>query len=142
MYPVVCLPSSIPSTGYHVTVSTPGLHGVCTLDTGGKGQKVREYGRLRMYLAVCPPFSVPLVGSPPLVDTEGCALGTRAKGRRLDNMVNYISSLRPLGPLHPRRSPSVYNGQTKRCRRTPEYSHHYLSRMKSICWCIDCKGSV
>ena len=131
MYPVVCLPSSIPSTGYHVTVSTPGLHGVCTLDTGGKRQKVREYGRLRMYLAA-------LFRSPPLVDTEGCALGTRAKG----NLVNYISSLRPLGPLHPRRSPSVYNGQTKRCRRTPEYSHHYLSRMKSICWCIDCKGSV
>ena len=25
--------------GYRVTVSTPGLHGVCTLDTGVKGRK-------------------------------------------------------------------------------------------------------
>jgi hypothetical protein len=32
--------------GYHLTVPDPGLHVVCTLDTGGKGQKVGEYGRL------------------------------------------------------------------------------------------------
>ena len=46
MYPAVCLPFSIPSLGHHVTVSNPGLHRVFTLDTGGKGQKVGEYGRL------------------------------------------------------------------------------------------------
>jgi hypothetical protein len=32
--------------GYRVTVSTPGLYRVYTVDTGGKGQKVGEYGRL------------------------------------------------------------------------------------------------
>ena len=31
---------------YHVTVPAPSLHRVCTVDTGGKRQKVREYGRL------------------------------------------------------------------------------------------------
>ena len=35
----------------------PGLHGVCTLDTGGgKGQKVREYGRLQVGCSA-PPLS-------------------------------------------------------------------------------------
>ena len=39
MYPAVCLPFSVPSVGYHMAVSTPGSHGVCTLDTGVKGRK-------------------------------------------------------------------------------------------------------
>ena len=41
-----------------MTISTPGLRGLCTLDTRGKGQKVREYGRLHhtdvsFFLVLC-----------------------------------------------------------------------------------------
>ena len=50
MYPAVCLPFSIPSTGYCVTVSTPGLHRVCTLDTRGKGAKGRKSDNLADYI--------------------------------------------------------------------------------------------
>ena len=42
LYPAVCLPFSIPSTEYCVTVSAPGLHRVCTLDTGVKGRELEN----------------------------------------------------------------------------------------------------
>ena len=42
MYPAVCLPFSVPSTEYCVTVSAPGLHRVCTLDTWVKGRQLEN----------------------------------------------------------------------------------------------------
>ena len=81
-----------------MTISTPGLRGLYTLDTRGKGQKVREYGRLHyyihMYQAVCLPFSIPSTGYCVTVSTPGLhrvyTLDTGVKGRKLENMADYI----------------------------------------------------
>ena len=37
VHPAVCLPFSVPLVGYYVSVSTPGLHRGCALNTRGNG---------------------------------------------------------------------------------------------------------
>ena len=61
VYPAVCLLFFALPVGYDASVPTPGLHGGCALDTGGKGQKVGEYGRLHVWLVVLDPGSTTTV---------------------------------------------------------------------------------
>ena len=68
---ITCVPSHMPALfhsvdGCHLTVSNPGLHVVCTLDTGGKGQKVGEYGRL--HTCLLPRSTPPSLPRTPLLD--------------------------------------------------------------------------
>jgi hypothetical protein len=71
LYPAVCLPFLLLSVGYDAPVSTPGLRRGCALDTGGKGQKVRQYGRLH-YIPVSEEFTLCVEEEVRVGDWIGC----------------------------------------------------------------------
>jgi hypothetical protein len=71
-----------------VTVSTPGLHRVCTLDTGVKGRKSENMADyITLYPVVCLPFFLLSVG----YMCKGVRWTQGTKGRKSDNVADYDS---------------------------------------------------